>query len=82
MKYEKFAIRHIPTQKWVKIVYGISWEGYIHLMEHFNQDAVYSDKTELETSLAYSYWGDGRTGRVNTSEFEIIPISVKYTILK
>ena len=61
----KFAARHKPTGKWVKLWYGLLNE--------------YSAINILDEDLTYSSWSDGR-GRVETSEFEILKIEVTYTI--
>ena len=79
MKDIKFAIRHIPTKKWVKIWFGISLEGYIHLMDDFYSDVLYSSRNIIEEDLSYAYWGDGK-GRIDPKDFEIVKIEVTYKI--
>lgn len=73
----KFAIRHIPTKKWVKIWFGLAWEGYVNLNDDFYSDILYSARNILEEDLSYAYWDDGR-GRIDTKDFEIVKIEVTY----
>ena len=79
MKDIKFAIRYIPTKQWVKIWFGISMEGYIHLMDSFHIDMLYAAKNMIEDDLDYAVWGDKR-GRIDPKEFEIVEIEVTYKI--
>jgi hypothetical protein len=75
----KFAIRYVPTKQWVKIWFGISLEGYIHLMDEFYSDILYSARNICEEDLSYSFWGDGK-GRIDIKEFEIVKIEVTYKL--
>lgn len=82
MKDTEFAIRHIKTQKWVKIWFGIMSEGYIHLMNSFTSDILYSAKNICEEDLSYAHWGDHRKGFVDPNEFEIVKVEITYKIPK
>lgn len=79
MKDTKFAIRYIPTKQWVKIWFGISLEGYIHLMDDFYSDILYTARNICEEDLSYAFWGDGK-GRIDTKDFEIVKIEVTYKL--
>lgn len=79
MKDIKFAIRYIPTKQWVKIWFGISLEGYVHLMDDFYSDILYTARNILEEDLSYAFWGDGK-GRIDTKDFEIVKIEVTYKL--
>jgi len=80
MKDTKFAIRHKESKKWVKIWFGIGLEGYVHLMNEFHSDVLYSSKNLIEEDLSYAHWGDGRKGFVDPKEFEIMTIEITYKL--
>lgn len=79
MKEIKLAIRHKETKKWVKLWYGIMSESYVHMMDNFNSDILYSSRNILEEDLEYARWCDFR-GRVDPDEFEILEIEITYNI--
>lgn len=79
MKDIKFAVRYIPTKQWVKVWFGIMLEGYIHLMDDFYSDILYSARNIADEDLSYCTWGDSR-GRIDRKEFEIVKIEVIYKL--
>jgi hypothetical protein len=78
MKDIEYAIRYIPTKQWVKIWFGVE-RVYIHLMDEFYSDVIYSARNIIEEDLCCASWGDGR-GRVDTKDFEIVKIEVSYKL--
>lgn len=79
MKDYKYAIRYKPTKQWVKLWAGISWEEYVHLMDDFHSEILYSARNIIEEDLCYAYWGDGK-GRINPDDFEIVKIEIIYKL--
>lgn len=78
MKEIKLAVRHKETKKWVKIWYGIM-QAYVHMLNNFHSDVLYSSRNILEEDLEYAYWDDGR-GRIDPNEFEILEIEITYKL--
>ena len=76
----RFAIRYIPTKQWVKIWFGISWEGYVHLMDDFYSEMLYSARNVIDEDLHYSFLDDGR-GRIDLKDFEVVKIEVSYKVI-
>jgi hypothetical protein len=79
MKDIKFAVRHKESKQWVRLWFGIRDDRYIHLMDIFCSEILYSARNIIEEDLAYTQWGDGK-GFVDPKEFEIVKIEITYKI--
>jgi hypothetical protein len=77
MKETKFAVRYIPTGQWVYLSWSIGC--YVHLMDTFSPDGLYSARNILEEDLSYAFNYD--TGeRVKSEDVEIVEIEVEYKL--
>jgi hypothetical protein len=77
----KFAYRHKPTGKWVVLETFISnWDVYLHLVDEFISECVYSARNVIEEDLLRSTMNGERYAALNFRKFELVEIEIEYKI--
>lgn len=80
-KETKFAYRHKPTGKWVVLETFISnWDVYLHLVDEFISECVYSARNVIEEDLLRGTMNGEKYAALNFLEFELVEIEIEYKI--
>lgn len=78
----KFAYRHKPTGKWVKLETFINnCDVYLHLVDAFEPEYMaYRARNVIEEDLIRSFVNGEHWAAINFNEFELLEIEAQYKI--
>ena len=78
----KFAIKHIPSQKWVYLeTFSNNPDVYLHFLDEVPCDNLYRARNIMEEDLMRSIYNDDYYAAQNWLEFEFIEVECVMKVL-
>jgi hypothetical protein len=78
----KFAIKHIPSQKWVYLeTFTNNPDVYIHLLDEVPWDNLYRARNIMEEDLMRSIYNGEKYAMQNWLEFEFVEVECMMKVL-